>query len=207
MRHTCEHCETAYEIADAKVAGRCVKVRCQRCRGVMHVVGMANPRERYWVAMQGQPKGPFSREEVGLFVELGDISARTRMWQAGMAEWERVCESQRLSWVYTRVVERLRADDGIVSREPTFSHDPFAEAALLSDGRGWFPDPTLKSGVFILDDAMQAQLETLHRTGVFAAAKPETKKPRGAMPALIASAAGAAMAIGAFAWVLVENLV
>lgn len=207
MRHTCEHCHTAYEIADEKVAGRFVKVRCKVCDGTMHVVGVqAKPAstERFWCAIQGQPKGPFTREEIDLFIDLGDISARTRMWQPGMAVWERVCESERFSWIYLRLVESLSADELILAREPTRNHDPFANAALMSDGHGWFPDPTLKSGIFILDEQTQSQLEQLARTGVF---QRPTPPPRGALGAVVAAAAGAAMAVGGFVWMLAENLV
>jgi predicted Zn finger-like uncharacterized protein len=206
MRHTCEHCQTNYEIADEKVAGRFVKVRCQQCHGTMHVVGLdarRAPGERFWCAIHGQPKGPFSREEIELFVELGDVSARTRMWRPGMQGWERVCESTTFSWVYARVVETLSADDLLLAREPT-RNDPFANAALLSDGLGWFPDPTLKSGIFILDQQTQTQLEHLAQTGVFQRPAPPR---RGALPALMAAAAGAAMAVGGFVWLLAENLV
>lgn len=208
MRHTCEHCHTAYEIADEKVAGRFVKVRCKVCSGTMHVVGLqpkAASTERFWCAIHGQPKGPFTRDEIELFVDLGDISARTRMWQPGMAGWERVCESTRFSWIYARVVESLSADELMLAREPTRTRvDPFADAALLSDGHGWFPDPTLKSGIFILDEQTQSQLEQLARTGVFQRPAPA---PRSAIGAVFAAAAGAAMAVGGFVWLLAENLV
>lgn len=205
MRHTCEHCQTRYEIPDHKVAGRFVKVRCQRCQETMHVVGISAQRgdERFWCAINGAPKGPFNRSEVELFVDLGDVSARTRMWKAGMKGWERVCESQNLGWVYARVVDRLSADELLLAREPT-RNDPFANAALLSDGAGWFPDPTLKSGIFILDDETQTQLERLSKTGAFL--KPHSE-PRGALPAIFAAAAGAAMAVGGFVWMVAEQLV
>ncbi len=207
MRHTCEHCQTHYEIADEKVAGRFVKVRCKRCHGTMHVVGLQARREnseRFWCAMQGQPKGPFTRAEIELFVDLGDISARTRMWKPGMKGWERVCESSAFSWIYAAVVERLSEDELLLAREPT-RNDPFANAALMSDGHGWFPDPTLKSGIFILDEQTQSQLERLAQTGAFQ--RPTAPEERGALPALLAAAAGAAMAVGGFVWLLAENIV
>lgn len=204
MRHTCEHCQTPYEIADDKVAGRFVKVRCQRCKGTMHVVGVRGDKsgERFWCAFQGQVKGPFSREEVELFVDLGDVSARTRMWKPGMPNWERVCESQSLGWVYARVVDRLSDDELIAASQKT---DVFANAALLTDGAGWFPDPTLKSGVFILDEETQSQLQRLHETGRFDAATIEAKPTFGR--AIFAAAAGAMMAVAGFVWLVVENLV
>jgi predicted Zn finger-like uncharacterized protein len=209
MRHNCEHCHAAYDIPDAKVAGRFVKVRCQACNGTMHVVGLrALDQTKFWCAIRNQPKGPFTREEILLFVDLGDISARTRMWRPGMAGWERVCESPGLGWVYARVVERLSADELILAREPTRNFDPFENAALLSDGNGWFPDPTLKSGIFMLDDSTQAQLERLAKTGVFQAPAPAPAPVRArAASALVAIAAGAAMAVGGFAWMLAEQMI
>ncbi|MDP2344444.1 MAG: GYF domain-containing protein [Deltaproteobacteria bacterium] len=205
MRHNCEHCDTAYEIPDAKVAGRFVKVRCTCCRGTMHVVGVNVARtrvraERWWAAIGNQARGPFSREEILLFVDLGDVSARTRLWTPGMAGWERPCESAPLGWVYARVVERLSADELLIAREPTRTWDPFANAALVSDGNGWFPDPTLKSGIFMLDEQTQAQLHKLAPRP-----KPESPSAR-AFTALFAASAGAAMAVGGFVWMLAENV-
>lgn len=207
MRHTCEHCETAYEIPDARVAGRFVKVRCAQCRGTMHVVGVKGvDKSRYWCAIGNEPKGPFTRDEILLFVDLGDVSARTRMWRPGMAGWERVCESQELAFVYSRVVERLSADELLLAREPTRSYDPFTNAALMSDGHGWFPDPTLKSGIFMLDDKTQAQLQHLAQTGVL---QIPVARPGGAraFSALFAAAAGVAMAVGGFAWMVAERMI
>jgi predicted Zn finger-like uncharacterized protein len=207
MRHNCEHCDTAYEIPDAKVAGRFVKVRCTCCRGTMHVVGVnvGRPRaaaERWWCAFNNQARGPFSREEILLFVDLGDVSARTRLWKPGMAGWERVCESASLGWAYAHVVERLTADELLIAREPTRTWDPFQNAALLSDGHGWFPDPTLKSGIFMLDEQTQAHLNKL--------APSSTPKPPAAsarlFTALVAASAGTAMAVGGFVWMLAENI-
>jgi predicted Zn finger-like uncharacterized protein len=209
MRHTCEHCQTVYDIPDHKVAGRFVKVRCKTCSGTMHVVGVDAGQERgekWWCALQGQPRGPFSRDEVLLFVDLGDVSARTRMWRPGMAGWERVCESPALGWVYSRVVERLSEDELLVAREPTRTYDPFANAALLSDGQGWFPDPTLKSGIFVLDEQTQAQLARLATTGVLTM---PVGRPRDVRPtwwtSVAAAAAGLALAVGGFAWLVVQQ--
>lgn len=39
MKYTCEHCQTRYAIPDERVVGKTVKIRCSKCRGVMHVVG------------------------------------------------------------------------------------------------------------------------------------------------------------------------
>lgn len=207
MRHTCEHCHTAYEIADHKVAGRFVKVRCKMCNETMHVVGVkadATPSERFWCAIKGQPRGPFNRQEVELLVSFGDVSARTRLWQPGMQGWERVCESSRFAWIYALVEQTLSADELILACEPTRTNiDPFATAALGSESTAWFPDPTLKSGVFMLDEQSREQLGRLGHDGSARAVAPP---PRGAVGAIVAAAAGVAMAVGGFVWLVVENL-
>jgi predicted Zn finger-like uncharacterized protein len=208
MRHTCEHCHTAYDIADHKVAGRFVKVRCKMCQQTMHVVGVkadTTPSERYWCAIKGQSRGPFNRQEVELLVSFGDVSARTRLWQPGMKGWERVCESSRFAWIYALVEQTLSADELILAREPTRTTlDPFAAASLASSSPAWCPDPTLKSGVFMLDEQARDQLAQL---SFDSPAQRQPRAGRSALGAVVAAAAGAAMAVGGFVWLVVENLV
>jgi len=109
--------------------------------------------------------------------------------------------------VGARVVERLSEDELLLAREPTRTYDPFANAALLSDGHGWFPDPTLKSGIFVLDEQTQSQLAKLAQTGALAM---PVATPGGARPAwftsVAAAAAGLALAVGGFAWLVAERL-
>lgn len=160
MRHTCEHCATRYEIPDDRVAGRFVKVRCQVCRATMHVVGLrpldaaARDGAVWWCAIFGTPHGPYRDDEIAALVASGDIHARTRMWCAGMEGWERVCESATLAWVYNDVIAGAAADPRTLGIGNVFDR-----AALLSDGAGYFPDPTLKSGIVVLDDAAQRELD------------------------------------------------
>src|SRR5688572_13896487 len=39
MKFACETCSTKYVIPDERVAGKLLRVRCKRCRGVMEVLG------------------------------------------------------------------------------------------------------------------------------------------------------------------------
>lgn len=165
MRHTCEHCATPYEIPDEKVAGRFLKVRCKKCHGTMHVVGL-RPLDAqgeqgavWWCAIAHEPRGPYREDEILSLVSLGDVHARTRMWCSGMPGWERVCESETLAWVYTRVIECATEDSPALG----LPSGVFERAALLSDGHGYFPDPTLKSGIIVLDAETQRSLERLAR--------------------------------------------
>ncbi|MBI1947208.1 MAG: zinc-ribbon domain-containing protein [Deltaproteobacteria bacterium] len=194
MRHTCEHCATRYEIPDDRVAGRFLKVRCKRCRATMHVVGLrpldaaAKDGAVWWCAIFGTPHGPYREDEVASLVASGDIHARTRMWCAGMRAWERVCESPTLAWVYGDVIARATTDPRMRGIENVFDR-----AALLSDGAGYFPDPTLKSGIVVLDDDAQRDLARL--------AARQAKRPRVSWLApLFAAAAGLGMAVGGVGW-------
>ena len=194
MRHTCEHCATRYEIPDDRVLGRFLKVRCKVCRATMHVVGLrpldaaAKDGAVWWCAIFGTPHGPYREDEVASLVASGDIHARTRMWCAGMATWERVCESPTLTWVYGDVIARAATDPRMLAIENVFDR-----AALLSDGAGYFPDPTLKSGIVVLDDEAQRDLARL--------AARQARRPRATWLApLFAAAAGLGMAVGGIGW-------
>jgi predicted Zn finger-like uncharacterized protein len=177
MKFTCAQCQTRYAIPDENVAGRSLKIRCSRCQSVMAIKGPPQllatglyeplqlkptqsppaPHGRvYWCGIGGEAHGPFSRAEVGRLVERGDITARSRMWRPGYAQWARVCESPDLTWVYAAVMQRTSEDQMLLGARG--SSAVFDRAALVGDGRGYFPDPTLKSGWFILDEQTQTFL-------------------------------------------------
>lgn len=198
MRHTCEHCKTGYEIPDDKVAGRFLKVRCKKCQGTMHVVGL-KPLDAagangavWWCALGDLPLGPYREDEVLSLVENNSVNARTRMWCAGMHGWERVCESETLAWVYSEVVEHTACDASI----NMLSSSVFDRAALLSDGKGYFPDPTLKSGIILLDDEMQRSLERLAKRRATGTRAESTSM----LAPIMAAAVGAGAAMGGVLW-------
>jgi predicted Zn finger-like uncharacterized protein len=206
MKHTCEHCHTRYEIADEKVKGRFVKVRCQSCHGTMRVVGLDarvhnSVAANIWVGLNGKPEGPYTPHEVALLVDTGAVAARTRMWTSGMASWERVCESDRFAWVYRRIVDQVSAEELARQRENTgVFRDPFAAATLGSDQPAYFADPTLKSGLFMLDADAQAELQA-------AAAKHGlmvVQQPSPSMWGLALATAGATVAACGFLWALLD---
>ncbi len=70
---------------------------------------------RMWfAAIDGKPRGPYSRAEVESLAEQGRIRGRTRMWRPGFKGWVRVRtgedESEALAWVREIVLERKRAE-------------------------------------------------------------------------------------------------
>ncbi len=182
MKHTCEHCSTRYELPDDRVRGRVLKVRCRTCTCVMRVTG-SQGRAGWWVALHGAPAGPYTRAEVLALVDDGAIGARTRMWRAGMVGWERVLEHEQLGFVYERLLQR---------------GGPADDAALVDDGHGYFPDPTMKSGFIVLDDATQVRIAALARKHGLA---PRRAQAPLYAPAL-AAALGAICAVTGFVWML-----
>ena len=196
MKTRCDHCQARYDIPYERVIGKVLRVRCKRCQDVMVVVGPTlafaegdarpptltgiaafsgeAPRGRlreddaplWWAGISGKPHGPYTKDEVLSLIDRGDVHARSRLWRAPWACWERVCESPLLGWAYERAVARSAEDAALLhARERT---GVFERAALVSDGDGWFPDPTLKSGWIVLDEETQAYLETCARRGMFA---------------------------------------
>ena len=135
-------------------------------------------------------RGPFRATDVKDLVAQGLVHGRTRVWTHGMAGWERVCESASLAWVYAEVLNSSAIVDGL---------DAFERCALLGDGAGYFPDPTLKSGIILLDDNAQRALREMHETQqrlAFAQAKP------GLMLPTAAAIAGATAAVAGVVWTI-----
>jgi predicted Zn finger-like uncharacterized protein len=208
MRHTCEFCETRYDIDDVKVAGKFLKVRCRVCNGSMHVVGVdMRAAGTWWVCIGGTAMGPYFQDAVKELVKVGDVHAKTKMWTKGMPGWSRVCESDALAWVYAAIVEHTATDE--LKSLPL--DDVLARAALVTDGSGYFPDPTLHSGVIVLDEKTQADLRALYERGQKrerrrAPTGTHAQPPRSLGPALAAAAVSATAAAAGIVWMVAQSL-
>jgi len=206
MQHSCEHCGTRYEIPDQKIQGRRVKVRCQQCDNAMLVVGpgaedennSAVPRSGiYYYSHQGKPLGPVGPYSLREQAREGVIGARTYVWNPGFDGWQRVIESEDLRWLYEVVIETQIAQQQQLK-------DAFDQAALMSDGRGYFPDPTLKSGVILLDQNAQRQLENMARVRGLMPELPEQQERLSwrYVPVALAASLLAGVAMGTAAFML-----
>jgi hypothetical protein len=178
VKHACQQCGQKYAIPDDRVLGKVLKVRCGKCRGVMEVDGTRPqapsqstlPREgvrpgeipSWYVALAGKPYGPYTRGQVVDLVEFGEIRIRTLMWQRGMGGWERVGESHNLRWVRDAVWAREATVGETAFRTPTQVFDA-VPVALVSDGRAYFPNPTLHTGFTVLSEEARAYLESVAR--------------------------------------------
>ena len=118
----------------------------------------------WWVGISGKPHGPYTRDEVFALIDRGDVHARTRLWRRPWAKWERICESPLLSWAFERAIARVSEDAALLAGRDVSC--VFDKTAMMTDGEGWFPDPTMKSGWLILDEETQAYLETCAQRGM-----------------------------------------
>jgi predicted Zn finger-like uncharacterized protein len=183
MKHLCEHCGQKYAIPDERLAGKVLKVRCQKCTGVMLVDGSSlvsgnvsippvvarvreeAPRKEWYVGIAGKPYGPYARNDVIELVERGEVRMRTFMWRSGLDAWQRVCDGGAVDWVKGAVEFREAHADAQAYRTPTKVFEA-VPPSLVSDGRSYFPDPTLHSGWSVLSEDARQYLEQVARREV-----------------------------------------
>lgn len=107
MKIVCGKCGARYSIADDKVAGRAVRIRCKLCGDAMVVRGdsatVAPPpgpdaTDAPWhLVVDGEQQGPFRAAEVTRMLAAGDIDEHTYAWRSGLAGWLRVHEIPELA--------------------------------------------------------------------------------------------------------------
>lgn len=116
MNVTCHHCQKRYLIADEKVRGRSVKIRCKRCESVITIEGeegkaggspaAAPPSNQkagldlasVWFALlQGKQQGPMDVKLLEGKIRSGEIGQRTYLWRQGMPSWKRAGELAELA--------------------------------------------------------------------------------------------------------------
>lgn len=85
---------------------------------------------RWYVAIKGQCRGPFSDEEMNLLAQRGRVHTRTRVWKGGMAEWVRLEDCAELGFLMGSV--REREGQGFVAPPAT----PALGSAVLDEVTG-----------------------------------------------------------------------
>jgi predicted Zn finger-like uncharacterized protein len=100
MKITCHSCQSKYTIADDKVVGKVVKIRCKKCAAAMVVNGTdgssdaapppstADSRVESWtVNVSETDQRTMTKAEVVEAFRAGTIDAETFCWKEGMGEW------------------------------------------------------------------------------------------------------------------------
>ena len=121
-------CNKRYSIADDKVRGKSVKIRCKKCQALISSAGStkrgsprlpaarpagpplgqrgarasAEQRLGRWFAMvKGKQVGPFDHLGLGQKVKGGEICPKTFVWRQGMGDWKRAGELPEMSRLFS----------------------------------------------------------------------------------------------------------
>lgn len=102
MKVVCGSCGAKYSVADDKVAGKTVKIRCKKCSEVIVVRGDQSGFEEdeatrvfdyggeaaWHVVVAGEQQGPFSPLQIGSMLMDGKIDAEAYVWKEGFDGWK-----------------------------------------------------------------------------------------------------------------------
>lgn len=102
MKFYCDKCQAKYSIADEKVRGKVLKVRCKKCSHVITVreprapvgAGSRQPQQRpaaqslpWYYALNGQTFGPYEKPVLMRMFESGEIGDACYVWNETFVEW------------------------------------------------------------------------------------------------------------------------
>lgn len=93
MKVQCETCAARYAIADEKVAGRALRIRCKRCSAPIEIRGdlVESPADgdggSWYALVRGEQSGPWTEEALARLAAEGTIDAETLVWREGMGDW------------------------------------------------------------------------------------------------------------------------
>jgi predicted Zn finger-like uncharacterized protein len=124
MKFYCDKCQTKYSIADEKVRGKVLKVRCKQCAHVITVreptapvratepppapMAPAKPQQVQWYySINGETLGPYALRALQQMVARGEVGDAVYIWNETFTHWKPVYEVQEFKSSLERV-QRLR---------------------------------------------------------------------------------------------------
>ncbi len=146
MKITCSSCSAKYTIADEKVRGRTVKIKCKKCgatitagpdgegaAGASAETNLAGQASGEWLANVGEgDQRSLTAEQVVELYQQGVISEDTYLWRDGMAEWLPLASVSELSSLLPARAPAAppdEMDDGMPTMmAPAFGFNPSAPA-------------------------------------------------------------------------------
>ncbi|MGB0646338.1 MAG: GYF domain-containing protein [Bradymonadia bacterium] len=120
MKFSCEQCGTRYSIADQKVEGKRLRIRCKVCSFIMDVRGtkrnqpafdappvaeapvapLAPPSQtdlEWYVANDGTPVGPISFEQLADDIKSRRVSRDVLVWNETFTDWKSAADVAELA--------------------------------------------------------------------------------------------------------------
>lgn len=114
MKITCQSCQAKYSVADEKVQGKTVKIRCKKCGATIIVgeagagpnaeagslpppeAGSAGGEVMYQVAITDGEQVSMSAADLIDALRVGRVDAETFVWADGMADWAPIGQVEAL---------------------------------------------------------------------------------------------------------------
>ncbi|MCU0687226.1 MAG: zinc-ribbon domain-containing protein [Polyangiaceae bacterium] len=95
MRVTCDGCGAKYAIADERLQGRSVRVKCKKCgasiavgaAGALGGAGGALAEPAWTVLLDDGEQRPVTAEQLAELYRQGAVHADTYLWKEGMDDW------------------------------------------------------------------------------------------------------------------------
>jgi predicted Zn finger-like uncharacterized protein len=154
MKITCDSCGSKYTIADDKVQGRKVKVRCKNCKANILVDGTGDgsssseppeadaPAPNQWtVNLSDEDSRDMTTEEIVAGWATGLVNEDAYVWRDGMADWKPILEVAELKMkLVTRTAASPRPAETVAEAprapSPGLSSGGAALGGLGSSGGG-----------------------------------------------------------------------
>jgi len=160
---TCENCHKRYSIADDRVSGAKVKIRCRSCGHVTRSQPVASEPRRgassgggWFAVLDGKEVGPLSEEKLRGHFASQRANQDTLLWRRGMPQWKRVRELPSLTGLVPAqsTPPKLRAEPKRVKTAqaaPVTAGKPEeVESPHATDGLSWLSMRNLTSRTVVL---------------------------------------------------------
>jgi predicted Zn finger-like uncharacterized protein len=176
MKITCQSCQAKYNVADEKVQGKIVKIRCRKCGAT--IVAQGNGAGANGTASRGPaPPAAFAGDDVQWHVNLGEgdprtmslrelidayntsvVTQETFIWTDGMDDWKPLSEVES-------VVAALHADAAGDAAPPS-AYEVAPTASLHAEpAPAPAPEPAFQSSA--IGESMQPGYEAPTTIGAF----------------------------------------
>ena len=93
MRFSCKKCNAQYNIADERVRGKVLKIRCKHCgqalivRGQAEAPAPASDEEEWHYGLDGEELGPVGLKTLQRMITSGEVSEEAFAWREGLDDW------------------------------------------------------------------------------------------------------------------------
>src|SRR5258708_8036765 len=152
MKITCQSCQAKYTVADEKVLGKIVKIRCKKCSATIVVNGSGSPAAPEQPRAYADPRPRESEEPWTVNVADGDARTMAPLeivsaYQSGVVTDDAYCWREGMNdWLPLRDIEQLYEACTATRMAPASSAPPpGARTRDADEGAGAYGGPLLNA--------------------------------------------------------------